>query len=95
MVKKKTGKAAGYAEKGERGIVAQAFYDVSLPKELVEKMLKDVSHEKYLTPYVIHERYGISLSTARKALKTLAEKGVLKLYSKSRRSPVYIPVEKH
>ncbi len=76
-----------------RSIVQQAEYDVSLPKELIERAKRDVKREKYLTPFKLHQKYNISLSTARKLLKALEEEGVIIKFTSNRRSPVYVPKE--
>jgi small subunit ribosomal protein S25e len=92
MAKKKD-KGAG--SKGQaRSLVQQAEYDVSLPQELLERARRDVKREKYLTPFKVHQKYNVSLSTARKLLKTLEEEGVLVKFTANRRSPVYVPKEK-
>ncbi len=91
MAKKKK-KDTGKQSKG-RSIVQQAEYDVSLPKELVERAKRDIKREKYLTPFKVHQKYNISLSTARKLLRALEEEGVLVKFSANRRSPVYVPTE--
>ncbi len=91
---KKKGKKEGYSDKGQRSIVQQALYDVSVQQELLDKIAKDAKHQKFLTPYMVHERYGVSITTARKVLRMLAEQGVLKLYMPGRRTPIYVPAEK-
>ena len=89
---KKKGKAQ--AQKQARSAVKQAEYDVSLPEELVERARRDVRREKYLTPFRVHQKYNVSLSTARKLLRRLEEEGVLVKFTANRRSPVYVPREK-
>ncbi len=91
MPKQKKGKKESYAEKGQRGIVQQAFYDVGLPEELVKRVEREARNASYLTPYLIHSRYGVSLTTARRVLRELEKRGVLKLYSPGRRVPIYVP----
>lgn len=91
---KKKGEKGSYTDKGQRGIVQQALYDVSVQQELLDRIARDAARQKFLTPYMVHERYGVSMTTARKALRMLAENGVLKLHMSGRRTPIYVPAEK-
>ncbi len=91
MAKKKAKVAA---QKQARSAVKQAEYDVSLPEELVERARRDVRRERYLTPFKVHQKYNVSLSTARKLLRRLEEEGVLVKFTANRRSPIYVPKEK-
>jgi len=91
MAKKK---AKGGPAKQARSAVKQAEYDVSLPDELLERARKEVRREKYLTPFKVHQKYNVSLSTARKLLRALEEEGVLIKFTANRRSPIYVPKEK-
>lgn len=92
MAKKKKG--GGGEEKKGRSIVVQAEYDVSVPKELLERARRDAKRERYLTPWTVSQKYNVSLSTARKLLRMLEEEGVIVRFSGSRRAPVYLPKEK-
>ncbi len=88
--KQKGGPSKGVA----RGLVEQAEYDVSLPEELVERAKRDLKREKYLTPFKVHQKYSVSLSTARKLLRRLEEEGLVVKFTPNRRSPIYIPKDK-
>ena len=94
MAKKKAKGKAGAGKAQARTMVQQAEYDVSLPEELVERAKRDFRREKYLTPFRVHQKYSISLTTARKLLKKLEEEGVLVKFTANRRSPIYVPREK-
>lgn len=89
MAKKGKGAAKGKAQ--ARSLVEQAEYDVSLPEELVERAKRDLRREKYLTPFRVHQKYNVSLTTARKLLRRLEEEGLIVKFSSNRRSPVYVP----
>lgn len=91
MPKQRKGRKEAYTEKGQRGIVQQAYYDVGLPEELVMRVEREARSASYLTPYLVHSKYGISMTTARRILRELEKRGVLKLYSPGRRSPIYVP----
>jgi small subunit ribosomal protein S25e len=63
-------------------------------EKLVEKAKKDLAKVRYITPFKLSQRYGISYGSAKKILKRLEEEGVLVRYSGTRRSPIYVPVGK-
>ncbi len=90
---KKNVKGKQQASKG-RSLVTQAEYDVSLPKELLERAKKDLRREKYLTPYRLSQKYNVTLSTARKIIRALEEEGLIVRFGGSRRTPVYVPASK-
>ena len=85
-----------YIDSSRRSILQQALYDSHAPRELIEKVKRDVRRGQfsYLTPYLLSERYTITISTAKKVLKELVAEGVITLYSPGRRSPLYAPVSK-
>ncbi len=88
-------KGEGKGKSGpSRSLVDQARYDVSLPDELLKRAKRDLKREKYLTPLRLAEKYNVTLSTARKILKSLEEEGLIVKFGRSRRSPVYVPVDK-
>lgn len=93
MAKGKKGKKKQQAPQKARSITDQAMYNVSVPDALLVRAEKDLVREVYMTPYTVAQRYNVTISTARKLLRMLAEKGVLKLYSRNRRSPVYVPAK--
>lgn len=84
----------GYEDKGSRSTYVQAIYDVAGSEDLINKIAKDAARSKFLTPYMVAEKYGIQLGAAKKILRYLAERGVLKLYSPGRRVPIYVPASK-
>ncbi len=77
-----------------RSVTEQAVYNVAVPEELLKRAEKEFPKESYWTPYKAAQKYGLTLSTARKLLKMLEEKGVLSLYTPNKRSPVYVPKSK-
>lgn len=83
-----------YVSKDDRSIVKQALYDAHATDELVNRVKKDVKRGQYsyLTPYLVSERYSISISTAKKILRVLLDEGVINMFSSGRRSPIYVPV---
>jgi small subunit ribosomal protein S25e len=84
-VEKKPGKQAKAKEEKKQ---VSAF---EISPELLAKVKKDLSKVNYITPSKLASNYSIAISTARKLLKQLEKEGVLKLYSPSRRNPIYIP----
>jgi len=68
--------------------------EVGLDETTIKRSEKIVSELSYVTPYMLSQKLGSSISMARKALRFLAEKGVVKLYSPGKRDPIYIPIKK-
>lgn len=91
--KGKPDKQQKYFDKGSRSITQQALYEAHAPKELVDRVRRDVKRRQfdYLTPYLLSEKYTVTISTAKKVLKELLEGGEIRLFSSGRRSPVYVP----
>lgn len=57
----------------------------------LETIMKDLKRVRCITPYVVATRYNIKISTAKKLLRELAEKGVIRLVDKNRRVAIYVP----
>jgi len=64
-------------------------------EELIKRIKAMVSKQdvKYYTPYILAQELNIRVSTARKILREAEKRGILRLYSGGRRSPIYIPVK--
>ena len=78
-------------EKSEiRKKMDKAVLDSTVPEELLNRVRRDAARSRYLTPYLVSEKYEIKISTAKKLLKMLLEEGVVELYSGGHRSPIYI-----
>ncbi len=92
--KSKSEKHQKYIDKGSRSITQQALYEAHAPKELVDRVRRDIRRRQfdYLTPYLLSEKYTVTISTAKKILRELLEEGAIELFSAGRRSPVYVPV---
>ncbi len=85
------------AKQGSRGQAGRGGEEeaiVELTESLVEQARRELSRERWITPYKVASRYGIKVSLAKKLLKRLEEEGVLVLFSKSRRSSIYVPRER-
>jgi small subunit ribosomal protein S25e len=63
-----------------------------VPENVYKRIARDIRREKFVTPYMIAERYSMTLSLAKQVLRRLEKEGVVKLYSASRRAPLYIVV---
>jgi len=59
--------------------------------KLVGRARKELVKARYITPFKLAQRYGISIGLAKKILKKLEEEGILIRYSGTRRSPIYVP----
>ena len=57
----------------------------------VDHIIKDIKKMKYITPYILHTRFGLKISRAKKVLRQLEEQGVVKAYDKNHRVPIYVP----
>ncbi|MET1101731.1 MAG: 30S ribosomal protein S25e [Pyrodictiaceae archaeon] len=69
-------------------------FDAFIPESLYKRILSEIRREKYITPYTLAEKYNMNISLARQLLRRLAEEGVVKVYSYSRRAPIYVPIKK-
>jgi len=66
-----------------------------LTSELVSKVEREIrkSEDPYITPFTISQKYGIKVSSAKRILKLLEEKGLIQLVSHTRRVRAYRPVK--
>ncbi len=76
------------ASRGEERYVAS---DSLLPEGLLQKARRELSRGRYHTPYRVAQRYGVTISIAKRILRILEEEGVLVRYSGTRRTPIYLP----
>ncbi|MET1128434.1 MAG: 30S ribosomal protein S25e [Thermoproteota archaeon] len=76
------------AEEGGREFTA------FVPESLYKRIAREVVREKFVTPYMIAEKYDMTISLAKQVLRRLEREGVLKLYAPSRRAPIYVPARK-
>lgn len=65
--------------------------DVFLPS--IEELVEFVKTQKYLTPFIISEKFGIKLSIAKQALNRLAEMKLVRLVSGNSKLRIFTPVE--
>ena len=57
----------------------------------INAIAKDVKKMKCITPYLVASKYGIKISLAKKVLRELAERNVIKLVDRNRRVDIYVP----
>ncbi|MCE4614251.1 MAG: 30S ribosomal protein S25e [Desulfurococcales archaeon] len=88
MAKKK--KQSSQPQKA-RSMTEQAMYNVAVPEELIKRAEKEFPKESYWTPFKVAQKYNLTLSSAKKLLRIMEEKGVVALYTPNKRSPVYVP----
>lgn len=67
--------------------------DPKITGEVLERALNELPREKTLTPFKVATRLGIPISSAKRILRLLESKGIIRLYSRSRRNPIYVPLE--
>ncbi|MCE4608035.1 MAG: hypothetical protein F7B61_03640 [Caldisphaeraceae archaeon] len=67
----------------------ESIFEIS--RGLLARVKRDVERMSYITPYKASVSYGIPVSVARRLLKELEGEGLLMLYSKSKRNPIYVP----
>jgi len=60
----------------------------------MDDLVSFVKGLRYVTPYVVAERFGFRLSLAKSVLSELAAKGVLKLVTGDNRLRIYVPAQK-
>lgn len=60
----------------------------------INEVMREVVKTSYVTPYQLASKSGIKISVARKVLKELEEKGLLKLIDKNRRIAIYVPIKR-
>jgi len=64
---------------------------------IADKSLNDIAKEiskmKVVTPYVLSNMFKIKIGLAKRALKELELKGLVKLVDKNRRVAIYVPAE--
>jgi len=66
-----------------------------LTSELVSKVEREIkkAEDPYITPYTISQKYGIKVSSAKRILKLLKGKNLIRLVSHTRRVRVYRSVK--
>lgn len=61
-----------------------------VPDGLVRRIAREIRREKFVTPYMVSERYSMTMSLARQVLKRLEKEGVVERYAPNRRAPIYL-----
>lgn len=82
----------GYKEEStETKRVLPLETQIEVTGDIIKRFERDLKRGsfKVITPYQLAQAYGIRISTARKLLRVVAEKGLIKLYSGGR-NPIYI-----
>jgi len=77
-----------------KGEESYAVTDVLLPEGLLERARKELARGRYHTPFKVAQRYGVTISVAKKILNILEKEGVLVRYSGTRRTPIYVPKDR-
>mgnify|MGYP001773109631 CR=1 FL=1 len=62
-----------------------------LTEASLDAIVKEVRKMKYVTPYVLSTRFGITISRAKRVLRELASRGVVVPYDVNHRVPIYVP----
>ncbi len=68
-------------------------YTVVIPEQLYKRIAREIVREKLITPYMLAEKYNMTISLAKRVLRRLEAEGKVKLYAKNRRAPIYVPVK--
>ncbi len=68
--------------------------DLFIPKEIQDRLEKEIPRMRYITPTDLSQKYGIRVSTANEFLKSLEKKHLIKRYENitSPKIHVYVPV---
>ncbi len=64
-----------------------------VPENIYRRIARDIRREKFVTPYAIAEKYSMTISLAKQVLKRLESEGLVQLYAKNRRAPLYLVVQ--
>jgi small subunit ribosomal protein S25e len=69
-------------------------YTVSI-EDIVSKIESEVSKGtvKYYTPHTLAQALNIKISAAKRALREATKRGILRLFSGGRRSPIFVPAK--
>ena len=65
-------------------------YTAFVPEGLYKRIAREIRREKFVTPFAISERYNMTISLAKQVLRRLEREGLVELYIRNRRDPVYI-----
>ena len=76
--------------KEKRGVTLRVVAE----EDVIKNAEKVVKHMKFVTPNMLADKMGINMSLAKRILRDLETKGLLKLYAKNRRVQIYVPAEK-
>lgn len=63
---------------------------VTIDDETKKRVLDEIKKENIVTPYTLATKAGISISVAKKILKELENQNIVKLYSRDRRTEIYV-----
>ncbi|MEM2930263.1 MAG: hypothetical protein QW797_05330 [Thermoproteota archaeon] len=64
-----------------------------IPRDEDDKIFEKLKGVKVLTPYVVFNQTGLKLSEAKRLLKRLEERGLVKRVTGNSAVPVYAPVQ--
>jgi len=87
---KKTGQTGKKAPERKEAPPEKKVLGLSLPDG--GELISFVRGSKYVTPYLLSERFGVRLSLAKKALTELAARGVVRQVVGSNRIRIYQPL---
>ncbi len=58
---------------------------------IIDRVTREIKSFDIVTPFLLTQRYNIKYSTAKKVILELAQRGLVEVYSKSRRLIIAIP----
>ena len=90
MAKKKSKKKT---EEPQRTKSERAPTFLGLEESVLRQAEREAGQAKYLTPFTLSQRLGISVSYAKNILRELEKRGRVKLYSPGKRDPIYVPAK--
>jgi len=62
-------------------------------EDLVKRASREIINMKYVTPFMLSQKLNVKVSLAKKILRILAERGIVRLYSPGKRDPLYVPAK--
>ena len=65
----------------------------ALTVKSLDLLYKEIARNRVITPYAVSDQFKIKIGVAKRALKDLERKGLIKLVDKNRRVSIYVPTK--
>ena len=81
-------------EKKRKKLKREVTTSLSIESVSFDELVNEIMKMKYITPYVFSHKFGVKISHAKRYLKELEDRGVIKLIDRNRRIMLYVPIKK-